>query len=222
MANKDIKQEQVINVEEAVSRSEEFFNKNWKILLGIVAAIIIAVCGYFWYANHQAAKELEAAQALFPGEQFFAEGNYEAALNGDQNFPGLESIASEYASTKSGKLAKAYAGLCMAQLGRYEEAIPLLKVFKGNDMMVGPSVLAALGNCYANTGDNAQAAATLMKAAQQADNNTLSPIYLIQAGQLYEALGNKAEALKAYKLVKEKYYMSSQAMDIDKYIERIK
>ena len=82
--------------------------------------------------------------------------------------------------------------------------------------------MAALGNCYAQTGDEAQAAATLVKAANTADNNLLSPAYLIQAGQIYEKLGQKADALKAYKEVKDKYYASSQAMDIDRYIERVK
>ena len=88
--------------------------------------------------------------------------------------------------------------------------------------MVAPSVLATLGNCYAQMGQEAQAAATLVKAAKKADNNLLSPAYLIQAGQIYEKLGKKGEALKAYKLIEEKYYGSMQAMDIEKYIERVK
>ena len=88
--------------------------------------------------------------------------------------------------------------------------------------MVAPSVLAALGNCYAHMGQEAQAAATLVKAAKKADNMLLSPAYLIQAGQIYEKLGKKGEALKAYKQIEEKYYGSMQAMDIEKYIERVK
>lgn len=222
MAKKEIKQEQVLNVEEAVGRTEAFINKNWKILAGAVAVIIIAVVGYFWYVDYKADKELKAAEALFPGEQYFAKGDFESALNGDQEFPGLEAVAEEFSSTKAGQLAKAYAGISLAKLGRYEEAIPMLNAYAGNDMMVAPSVLGALGNCYAQTGDNAKAASTLMKAAKKASNNVLSPVYLIQAGQIYEALGQKADALNAYKQVKEKYYTSTQAMDIDKYIERVK
>jgi hypothetical protein len=61
-----------------------------------------------------------------------------------------------------------------------------------------------------------------MKAARKADNNLLSPAYLIQAGQIYEKLGKKADALKAYQEIKTKYYLSNQANDIDKYIERVK
>ena len=61
-----------------------------------------------------------------------------------------------------------------------------------------------------------------MKAAQLADNNLLSPAYLIQAGQIFEKLGKSADALKAYQEVKSKYYGSTQSMDIDRYIERVK
>ena len=97
-----------------------------------------------------------------------------------------------------------------------------LKEFKGNDAMVAPSVLAALGNCYVHTGNDAQAAATLIKAAHAADNNLLSPAYLIQAGQIFEKLGKNTDALKAYQEVKDKYYGSTLSMNIDMYIERVK
>ena len=102
---------------------------------------------------------------------------------------------------------------------RSDRGNPLLK---GITVCRAPSVLAALGNCYAQVGNEAQAATTLVKAAQKADNNLLSPAYLIQAGQIYEKLGKKSDALKAYTLIKDKYYGSMQAMDIDKYIERVK
>ena len=223
MAKKEIKQEQVLNVEEAVSRSEAFINKNKKTIIAAVSAIIVVIAACMLVSTYYIKpREQKAAEALFAGERYFQNGNYEAALNGDQDYAGFEAVADEFGNTKAGKLAKAYAGICMAKLGRYEEAIPLLKSFKGKDALVAPSVLAALGNCYAQTGDEAQAAATLVKAANTADNNLLSPAYLIQAGQIYEKLGQKADALKAYQEVKDKYYASSQAMDIDRYIERVK
>ena len=215
MAKQEIKQEQALNVEEAVSRSEAFINKNKKVISIIVAAIIVVIAaGVLTSTYIIKPREQKAAEALFADE---------TALNGDQyDYAGFEAVAADHKGTKAANLAKAYAGISLAKLGRYEEAIPMLKAFKGDDAMVGPSVLAALGNCYAQVGDEAQAAATLVKAAQKADNNLLSPAYLIQAGQIYEKLGKKADALKAYELIKTKYYGSMQAMDIDKYIERVK
>ena len=224
MAKQEIKQEQMLNVGEAVSRSEEFINKNKKTIIGVVCAIVVLIAGSVLVSTqYLKPREQKAAEALFAGEHYFQDGDYETALNGDQNeYAGFEAVIDEFGGTKAGKLAKAYAGLSLAKLGRYEEAIPYLKGFKGNDAMVAPSVLAALGNCYAQVGDEAQAAATLVKAARKADNNLLSPAYLVQAGQIYEKLGQKADALSVYQEVKDKYYGSAQAMDIDRYIERVK
>ena len=217
MAKQDIKHEQVLNVEEAVSRSEAFINKNKKALVaGVVAVVVLVAAGLLVSSYVIAPREKEAAEALFIGEQYFQNGNYETAM------VELEAVIADHKGTKAANLAKAYAGICNAKLGNYEEAIPMLKAFKGSDVMIAPSVLAALGNCYAQVGDEAQAAATLVKAAQKADNNLLSPAYLIQAGQIYEKLGKKSDALKAYSQIKDKYYGSMQAMDIDKYIERVK
>lgn len=224
MAKQEIKQEQVLNVEEAVSRSEAFINKNKKALVAAVVAVVVLVAAGLLVSTYVIApREKKAAEALFAGERYFQNGDYELALNGDQyEYAGFEAVASDFKGTKAANLAKAYAGISLAKLGRYEEAIPMLKAFTGNDAMIAPSVVAALGNCYAHVGDEAQAAATLMKAARKADNNLLSPAYLIQAGQIYEKLGKKTDALKAYELIKDKYYGSMQAMDIDKYIERVK
>ncbi len=217
MAKQEIKQEQVLNVEEAVSRSEAFINKNKKTLVAVVAAVILLIAGSVAVSTFVIApREKAAVEALFIGEQSFQDGNYETAI------VEFEAVIADHKGTKAANLAKAYAGISLAKLGRYEEAIPMLKAFKGNDLMVAPSVLAALGNCYAQVGEEAQAAATLVKAAQKADNNLLSPAYLLQAGQIYEKLGKKADALKAYTEIKTKYYGSMQAMDIDKYIERVK
>ena len=81
--------------------------------------------------------------------------------------------------------------------------------------MVGPAVLSAAGNCYAQKNE-------LLKAADKADSNTLSPIYLLQAGEILIKQGKAEEAIKAYTQIKDKYFQSYQAMDIDKYIEQAK
>jgi tetratricopeptide (TPR) repeat protein len=88
--------------------------------------------------------------------------------------------------------------------------------------MVSPAAEGALGNAYANLNQLDKAVEHLKKAAKMADNNTLSPIYLIQAGEILESQGKKAEALELYQQVKEKYVNSMQYQSIDKYIERAK
>lgn len=135
-------------------------------------------------------------------------------------YAGFVKLADQFSGTDAGNLANAYAGLCYAQLGKYEDAIKYLDKFSGDDLLVAPSVMGALGNCYAQVGQLDKAVATLLKAADRANSMSLSPIYLIQAGQILEKQGKNAEAVEAYKQVKNKYGNSYQAMDIDKYIER--
>ena len=211
-----------LNVDEALSTSEAFLLKNKNLLLGIVAAIVVVVVGVLGYKHFiSAPKELKAAEAIFKGEQYFGADNYEIALNGDSTgYVGFVKLADEFSGTDAGNLANAYAGICYAQLGKYEDAIKFLDKFSADDYFVAPAIIGTLGNCYAQVGQLDKAAATLLKAADKANSVSLSPIYLLQAGQILEKQGKNAEAVEAYKQIKTKYANSYQAMDIDKYIER--
>ena len=211
-----------LDLEEAMSSSEAFIIKYKNKFLAGIAAIVIVVGGVLGYQNFiSEPNEKKAAEALFQGEQYFNANNYEAALNGDSlGYAGFLTVADKFNGTEAGNLANAYAGICYAQLGQYENAVKYLDKFSADDQLVSPALMGTMGNCYAQLGQLEKAAATLMKAASKADSHALSPIYLIQAGQIYEKLGKNSEAISAYKTVKEKYFNSYQAMEIDKYIER--
>ena len=207
-----------LNVDEAITASEAFLIKYKNVMLGSVAAVVIVVCGFLGYRHFiSEPKELKASEAIFRGEQYFGADNYEAALNGDSlGYAGFIKLADEFSGTAAGNLANAYAGICYAQLGKYEDATKYLDKFSADDQLVAPSIIGTLGNCYAQMGQLDKAAATLLKAASRAESNSLSPVYLIQAGQILEKQGKNAEAIEAYKQVKTKYPNSFQAMDIDK------
>jgi tetratricopeptide (TPR) repeat protein len=211
-----------LDLDQAMSSSEAFIIKYKNKFLAGVAAIVIVVGGVLGYQHFiSEPNEKKASEALFKGEQYFMADNYEFALNGDSlGYKGFLNVANEFGGTDAGKLANAYAGICYAQLGQYENAVKFLDKFNANDQLVSPALMATMGNCYAQLGQYDKAAATLMKAADKANSQALSPIYLIQAGQIYEKLGKNSEALKAYQTVKEKYPNNYLSMDIDKYIER--
>ena len=212
----------LLNAEEAISTSEAFLIKNKNLFIGIVIALIVIIGGYMAYTNFVSnPREIKASEAIFKGEQYFGADNYEAALNGDSlGYIGFIKAADEYSGTNAGNLANAYAGICYAQMGKYEEATKYLDKFDADDQLVAPAILGTLGNCYAQMGNLDKASATLIKAAKRANSISLSPIYLIQAGQILEKQGKNSEAVEAYMTVKKEYANSYQAMDIDKYIER--
>ena len=217
-------QNEHLNVEDALTQSEAFLIKYKNAIIGGVVAVIIIVAGFIMYKNLYAEPREEKAQAaLFKGQEYFEQDAYEQALNGDSiGFVGFLKVADDFSGTKAANLAKAYAGICYAQLGEYEEAVKMLDSFNGKDQMVAPAILGAAGNCYAQLGQLDKAASTLMSAADKADNNTLSPIFLMQAGEILVKQGKYDDAVDAYTKIKDKYFQSYQAMDIDQYIEQAK
>ncbi|WP_417008561.1 tetratricopeptide repeat protein [Bacteroides congonensis] len=217
-------QNEHLNVEDALTQSEAFLIKYKNAIIGGVVAVIIIVAGIIMYKNLYAEPREEKAQAaLFKGQEYFEQDAFEQALNGDSiGFVGFLKVADDYSGTKAANLAKAYAGICYAQLGKYEEAVKMLDDFNGKDQMVAPAILGAAGNCYAQLGQLDKAASTLLSAADKADNNTLSPIFLVQAGEILMKQNKFDDAIKAYTKIKDKYFQSYQAMDIDKYIEQAK
>jgi len=206
-----------------LEQKESFFSKNKKVILYAVIAIIVIILGCLLYSNFIAKpREDKASTTLAKSQQLFENGDFEKALNGDKaTSDGFLKIASEYSSTKAGNLAKYYAGICYANLGKWKEAVDYLEKYSpADDQMFGPASRAALGNAYAHLKQYDKAVSLLKEAADKADNNSISPAALIQAGEILESQGKKDEALKCYQQIKEKYVNSMAYQTIDKYIER--
>lgn len=227
MANKNEKAETP-----ALNNREAFVDKNKKAILVAIAAIIVIIAAFFVYHSQVAApREEKASTALGKGQEYFNQQSYDKALNGDgAGYVGFVKIASDYSGTDAGNLANLYAGLCYANLDKWNEAVKYLDEYSpANDQMVGPAAVAALGDAYAHVNQIDKAVDSFKKAASMADdkaaddvNNSLSPTFLVKAGILLESQGKKEDALKIYQDVKQKYVNSGmvQTGEIDKYIER--
>jgi tetratricopeptide (TPR) repeat protein len=105
-------------------------------------------------------------------------------------------------------------------MGNYDEALKYLDDFNGKDEMVSAAVLAATGNCYAHLDKLDKATDYLLKAADKAESQVLSPIFLQQAGDIFMQQKKYSDAIKAYTQIKDKYFQSYQAMSIEKYIQK--
>ena len=225
----------------ALSKHEVFILKYKNYLIGAVVALIVIVGGIIIWNNHKASQLIEAQTAMQAPElniqlgmgdlqnaaALFGEKSFEQALNGDSTgvMKGFLQIADEYSSSKAGNLACLYAGLCYAHMDKWEEAVKYLEKFDdADDFLVSPAALSALGNAYAHLNQLDKAVSNLTKAAERADNIMLSPIFYIQAGEILESQGKKADALKLYQKVKamESVSQSSPYVEmIDEYIERV-
>ncbi len=211
-------------MEESLNKSEAFFLKYQKPIIGAVVAVILVVAAGILYHSYVAVPAAEKANtALAKGQEYFMNGDFNKALTGDSiGFAGFAKIAAEEGGN-AGNLANLYAGLCYANLDKWEEAASYLGKFSSkDDQMISPAAEGALGNALAHLNKLDDAVKHLKSAAAKADNNSLSPTFLIQAGEILESQGKKSEALALYQEVKEKYFNSMQYQNIDAYIERVK
>lgn len=223
--------EQKGTVADALSQKEAVFMKHKKAISAAIVVVILIVAGVLSYETYiSGPREQEASTALAKGQDYFANQQYEIALKGDSTgFRGLLNIASDYSSTDAGNLANLYAGLCYANLDKWNDAVKYLEKYSpADDEMISPAATAALGNAYAHIKQPDKAVEYLKKAASMADseaegnaNNSLSPTFLIQAGEILESQNKKDEALKIYQDIKKKYVNSPVYGEIDKYIERV-
>lgn len=219
-----------LNVEETLTKHEAFFLKHKNVIISAVAAIVIIIAGVIVYNNYIAGpREDEASTALAKGQDYFANQQFDKALNGDgAGYAGFVKIASDYSSTDAGNLASLYAGLCYANLNKWTEAAQYIEDFStADDQIISPAAMSALANAYAHLNQLDKAVDTFKKAAKMADaeaedktNNSLSPTFLIQAAEILESQNKKDEALELYNDIKKKYVNSAVSQEIDKYIER--
>ena len=219
MARKNKKE--AIGLDVQLNKSEAFIEKHLKeIGYGLIALCVIVIGIYLWH-NHQKSQEQEAATAIAASQMAFQQENYQQALDGDGGAEkGLLKVIKEYSGTKTANLAKAYAGLCYFNLDQTDDAIKMLGDFDPqDDEVISYAVLSALGNCYVEKGEVEKGADLILSAAHKADNDAVTPVLLLQAGELYEQLQKPEKAVELYKEIKEKYYRSSLANEIDKYIE---
>lgn len=217
--NKNI-QEPEVNVGEALSKTEKFFETYKKhIIYGSIAIVAVVAAALLYHNFVTLPAQQEAMAQTYTAEQYFRAGEFDKALNGDGNALGFKQIISDY-GTKSGESVYFYAGVCNLQLGNFAEAISDLKKYNGEDAVISARALACIGDAYAAQNDFSSALSNYKAAAAKADN-MLAANYLLKAGIVCEEMGKPADALKFYEEIKEKYPSSPEGYEIGKYISRI-
>lgn len=213
----------IVAVEEALSRSEQFIERNQNILIGTVAVIVLVIAGYIGFTRFVLApREKDARADIFMAEKYFEQDSLQLALHGDGTNLGFLDIISDYKMTKTANLARFYAGISLLNLGDYEEAITHLKKFKKRDQMVGALAYAAIGDAYLELDNKSQALSFYTKAAKHKPNQLVTPAILMKKAQVLEMMDKPAEALKTYTLIRDEYPATAEGRNIERYIARAK
>ncbi|MRT93996.1 tetratricopeptide repeat protein [Ancylomarina sp. 16SWW S1-10-2] len=211
------------NFEQALSRTEQYIEKNQKKLTYIAIAVILVATAIFAYQKYyRAPMEINAQTEMFQAQRYFEVDSFNLAINGDGNYDGFLDIIDNYGSTEAGNLSNYYVGVSYLHLGEYQNAINYLENFSSDDFLLSSLAKAAIGDAYMELGNNEKAASNYMNASASNTNDFTTPIYLQKAGFAYEMTGNYKEALAAYETIEKDFGKSSEARDIEKYITRAK
>jgi tetratricopeptide (TPR) repeat protein len=220
---KNQKVDNLIEVESALTKSEQFLEANQKLIAIVIGAIIVVAAGYLglnkFYLEPQS---VDAQEQLFMAQNYFEKDSFNLALNGDGNNPGFLDIIDDFGSTDAGNLANYYAGISYLNMGQYENAISYLKKFDTNDLLLGPVSIGAQGDAQLELGKTDKALDLYTEAYKMNDNELTAPVYMMKAGELLESSDKNAEALKLYEIIKQKYPETTEGRSIDKYIARAK
>lgn len=219
---KDANPQTISNVEQTLTRTEQYLEENYKTLLTGLAVIVVIV-GLGWLGKLYLGKRDDEAQSqMYQAERYLEMDSLKLALNGDGNYLGFLDIAKSYRLTKSGNLALYSAGMCYLHLGQYQDAIDYLNKYSKKDKVLGSLAIGATGDAYVELGDLDKGISKYIEAADYAKNSFNTPLFLMKAGELYEMNAKYTDALKLYERIESEYPESTEGTTIDKYIARVR
>ncbi|MBN2891258.1 MAG: tetratricopeptide repeat protein [Bacteroidales bacterium] len=212
------------SIESTLTKSEQFIQKNQKILTYVLLGIV-AVVGLYWafMKFYKQPREKEAISQMFVAQQNFQIDSFALALNGNAAYPGFIGIIEDYSGTAAANLSQYYTGVCYMNMGDFDKAIEYLKDFKTSDLLLGSEKNGIIGDAYVEKGDFEKAITFYKKAvSEDYKNDFTTPIYLKKLGLVYENQGQKDKALEVYENIYYNHPRSNEARTIEKYIERAK
>ena len=217
------KKEAIVDVEEIYSKTEQYVEDNKNnlsiILVSVVAVVVLYFAYYRWYIPEQ---EKEAQSQMFIAELYFRGDSLKRAVYGDGNYVGFLDIITDYDGTPSANLAEYYAGICLLNLGEYEEAIEHLSEFTSDDFIIKAVALGAIGDANMELGRSEEALDYYLQAADHNKNEYTSPMYLLKAGMAAESLDDYQQADQIYSRLMDEFPKSEEGQDAVRYQARAK
>ncbi|MBI1767751.1 MAG: tetratricopeptide repeat protein [Bacteroidetes bacterium] len=200
---------------------EHWVESNPKIIIGVVAALVLAVGGYFGWRYYIDNQEAQAQKEMFQAVHYFEADSLNLAFNGDGNNLGFKQIIEDYGMTPAGNLANFYAGVIHLKQGKFPLAIYYLEDFKANDMLVQARAYSLIGDAYMEQKDYENASKWYNKASEYNPNKEFTPTYMMKAALAYEKLNQNEKAKEVYQKIIDTYFESSEVQNAKKYKARL-
>jgi TolA-binding protein len=209
-------------VEETLTRTEQFLENHLNLVLYIIAGIIILVLLVLGIQRfYITPRNVEAQELMYPAQNHFNNNEFDLAVNGDGVSLGFLDIIDSYGMTKAAKLAKYYTGVSYLHLGEYETAINYLKKFDTDDLLLEPLSNSAIGDAYVELGQYDKAIAAYNKALKSESNSLTSPAIMTKLALAYEANNQTDKAIEVLQNIKTEYPNNSEIANVEKHIARL-
>ncbi len=188
----------------AVVEGEAFFEEHRTAVIGVVVAIVVLIAAVVGYRAYQANRSEQAQQLLGAVLNDYQAGNWQAALDGTADTPGLLEIADTYGSTPTGQQATFLAADALFQLGKTDEALAKYEAYDGEGLFQA-SALAGRAAITEAKGDAAAAAALYGQAAAADPTPASAPGYLLDAARAHAAANQMDQATASLQTILDDY-----------------
>ena len=208
-------------LKEKLAGAENWLEQNPKIVVGVAAAILIIVGGYFAFNYYKNSQNDLAQKEMFQAVYYFEADSLDKALNGDGNNLGFLEIIDEYGVTDAANLANFYAGVSYLKQGKFELARLYLEDFNAADLLIQARAYGLVGDSYMEEKKYDDAAKYYNKAANYKPNKYFSPGYLMKEALAYEKLNQNDKARETYDKIINLYWESSEYQNARKFKARL-
>ena len=203
-----IENPEVIN--ETISKSEKFINKNKNKIFSVLGIILIVLLSFSVFSYLKTNQNTIAQEEMFQAVYYFEKDSLVQALNGDGNNYGFLEIIDEYSLSDAANLSNFYAGSSYLKLGNYNNAIKYLKDFSSSDLLIQARAYSLIGDAYVELLDFENAINYFKKASNETPNEFLTQSYLLKLGLVYEEINDLESALASYERIIEEFKESPE------------
>ncbi|MBI2822119.1 MAG: tetratricopeptide repeat protein [Acidobacteria bacterium] len=228
LTRRELKREDHIHATIAKASSVLFGRAS--LLLALLALVVAVIAGVWLWRNYQQSQDVKAqnefAQALETFHGIVSGDAASTAPTGDgpvfastqekyqKALQQFTEIYQHYRSSKTGLLARYYAGLCQHQLKNDQEAIRLLEEVAGSAQGEARGLTRnALAEVYRASGRNEQALQVYQSMLEDSDTSFPKDAVLSNLAQLSELIGRSGEAATYYQRLTQEYAQSVYSND---------
>lgn len=195
------------------TKAVSYFNTNKTLILSLLVTLLVVIGVLIGYNFYSASQEEKAQNLLATAEQFYSNGDYDKALNGDEYTLsyGFVQISDDFSGTNAGNLATYYAAVSHFNLGNYEEALAYITEYKQPKGIMGVGSVSFHASLLEVNGNLEKAAKKYEEAAKWDVNDSTTPYNLMKAAKIYYELDNASKVEELSSTIIEDYPNSPEA-----------